>query len=142
MEKRNKYILMAFLGISCFSLLFFFNSIPLHDPQSPFIQNEGERAVKQYRVDNITLFIDYSGVKTNEKFENISLTNYKTTVYHLLLNCCEVSIQYNSRGDIYVNGINGVGTGWIYTVNDGALPEMPADYYNLLDNDTVKWKHV
>ncbi len=141
MEKRNKYILLAFLGFSCFSLLFFFNSLLLHNPPSPIIQNEEERSVKQSSVDNITLFIDYSGVKTNEKFENVSLTNYQTTVYHLLLNCCEISSQ-NYGAYIYINGINGVGTGWIYTVNDGIPPMLAVNYYNLLDNDTVKWKYV
>jgi len=141
MEKRNKYILLAFVGISCFSLLFFSNSILLHNPQSPFIQIDEERAVKQYSVDNITLFIDYSGVKTNEKFENVSLTNNQTTVYHLLLNCCEITIQ-NYGVYIYVDGINGVGTGWIYTVNNGVPPSMPSNYFNLLNNDTVTWKHV
>ena len=141
MEKRNKYILLAFIGVSCFSLLFFFNSLLLHNPPSPIIPNEGERAVKQYSVDNITLFIDYSGVKTNEKFENVSLTNNQTTVYHLLLNCCEITIQ-NYGVYIYVDGINGVGTGWIYTVNNGVPPSMPSNYFNLLNNDTVTWKHV
>ena len=140
MEKRNKYILLAFLGISCFSLLFFFNSIIPHNPQSPFIQNEGERAVRQYSVDNITLFIDYSGVKTNEKFENVSLTNNQTTVYHLLLNCCEIIIQ-NYGSDIYIEEINSVAS-WIYTVNNGIPPGMASNHFNLLDNDTVKWKHV
>lgn len=141
MRKSNKYILLFLIGFISFSLLFIFNSSLLNNPQNPFIQKEGERAVRQYRVDNITLFIDYSGVKTNEKFENISLTNSQTTVYRLLLNCCDVSIQ-TFGGYIYVSGINGVGTGWIYTVNNGTPPSIPADYYNLLDNDIVKWKHV
>jgi hypothetical protein len=141
MEKRNKYILLAFFGVTCFSLLFFFNALLLHNPQSPIIPNEGEREVKQYSVDNITLIIDYSGAKTNEKFENVSLTNYQTTAYHLLLNCCEITIQKYGVY-IYVDGINGVGTGWIYTVNDGVPPMLPVNYYNLLDNDIVKWKYV
>ena len=140
MEKRNKYILLAFLGVSCFSLLFFFNTLILNNPQIPIIQNEGERAVKQYSVDNITLFIDYSGVKTNEKFENVSLINYKTTVYYLLLNCCEITIQ-NYGLQIYILEINSVGS-WIYTVNNEPPSKIAANYYNLLDNDTVKWKHV
>jgi len=95
---------------------------------------------KQYSVDNITLFIDYSGVKTNEKFENISLTNYQTTVYHLLLNCCEIIIQ-NFGSDIYIKEINSVAS-WIYTVNNSIPPRMASNHFNLLDNDTVKWKHV
>ena len=141
MEKRNKYILLAILGISCFTLLFFFNSMLLDNPQSPFVQNEEEREVKQYSVDNITLIIDYSGVKTNEEFVNISLTSDKTTVYHLLLNCCVITIQDFGWG-IYIQEINSVGPGWIYTVNNGAPPSMPSDYFNLLNNDIVKWKHV
>jgi hypothetical protein len=141
MEKRIKYIILAFIGITCFSLLFFLNSILLHNPQSPIFQNEEDRAVRLQNVDNITLYIDYSGVKTNDRFDNISLTNYQTTIYHLLLNCCEVSTQ-DFGGFIYINEINGVGPGWIYTINNGAPPTMPADYYNLLDNDVVRWKHV
>ncbi|MBY8979438.1 MAG: hypothetical protein KGD72_03525 [Candidatus Lokiarchaeota archaeon] len=140
MEKRNKYILLVFLGVSCFSLLFIFNSLLLNNPQSPIIQNEEERAVKQYSVDNITLIIDYSGVQTNEKFENVSLTNYQTTVYLLLLNCCEITIQ-NYGLLIYVTEINSV-PNWIYTVNNEPLSNIAANYFNLLDNDTVKWKHV
>ena len=140
MEKRNKYILLAFIGVSCFSLLFLFNSLLLHNPPSPIIPNEGERAVKQYSVGNITLIIDYSGVKTNEKFENVSLTNNQTTVYHLLLNCCEITIK-NYGLLIYVTEINSVGS-WIYTVNNEPPSNIAANYYNLLDNDTVKWKHV
>lgn len=141
MDKTKKYIIICIVGISCFSLLIYVNSTLFNDQNSPFIPKEGDRAEKQSSVENITLFIDYSGVKTNELFENVSLANFQTTVYHLLLNCCDVSIQQYG-GFIYVNGINGVGTGWIYTVNNGAPPSIPSDYYNLLDNDTVKWKHV
>ncbi len=140
MEKRKKYILLAFFGVSCFSLLFFFYSLLLLNPQSPIIQNEEERAVKQYSVDNITLIIDYSGVKKNEKFENVSLTNYQTTAYHLLLNCSEIIIK-NYGLQIYVIEINSV-TNWIYTVNNGIPSNMASNYFYLLDNDTVKWKHV
>ena len=141
MEKRIKYILLVIIGISCFSLLFLFNTILLQNPESPINQNNGERDVKQYCVENITLIIDYSGIKTNEKFENINLTNYETTAYHLLLNCCEiVIIEYDWR--VYIKEINGVGVGWIYTINNGVPPNMPSNYFNLLDNDTVKWTHV
>ena len=134
-------VIIGIVGISCFSLLIYVDSTLFKNQNSPFIPREGDRAVKQSSVKNITLFIDYSGVKTNELFENISLTNFQTTVYHLLLNCCEVSTQ-NYGGFIYVNGINGIGTGWIYTVNNGAPPGIPSDYFYLLDNDTVEWKHI
>ena len=141
MEKRIKYILLVLIGISCFSLLFLFNTILLQNPESPINQNNGERDVKQYCVENITLIIDYSGIKTNEKFENINLTNYETTAYHLLLNCCEIVIIDYDWG-VYINEINGVGVGWIYTINNDVPPSMPSNYFNLLDNDTVKWTHV
>ena len=140
MEKRIKYIFLVLIGISCFSLLFIFNTIQLQNPEPPINQDNGERDVKQYSVDNITLIIDYSGVKTNEKFENVSLTNYQTTAYHVLLNCSEITIEnYGLR--IYVKEINSV-TNWIYTINNGVPPSMPCNYFNLLDNDTVKWTHV
>jgi len=140
MEKRIKYILLVLIGISCFSLLFLFNTILFQNPEPPINQDNGERDVKQYSVENVTLIIDYSGVKTNEKFENVSLTNYQTTAYHLLLNCCEITIEnYGLR--IYVKEINSV-TNWIYTINNGVPPSMPSNYFNLLDNDTVKWTHV
>ena len=141
MEKRIKYILLVLIGISCFSLLFLFNTILLQNPESPINQKNGERDVKQYSVENITLIIDYSGIKTNEKFENINLTNYETTAYHLLLNCCEIVIIDYDWG-VYINEINGVGVGWIYTINNDVPPSMPSNYFNLLDNDTVKWTHV
>ena len=141
MEKKIKYILLVFIGISCFSLLFLFNNILHQNPVFPINQNNGERDVKQQCVENITLIIDYSGVKTNEKFENINLTNYETTAYHLLLNCCEIVITvYNLR--VYIKEINGVGVGWIYTINNNVPPSMPSNYFNLLDNDTVEWTHV
>ncbi|MFX0012387.1 MAG: hypothetical protein ACFE9R_18890 [Candidatus Hermodarchaeota archaeon] len=141
MEKTKKYIIIGIVGISCFSLLIFVNSTLFNDQNSPFIPKQGDRTEKLYSVENLTLFIDYSGVKLNQLFENVSLTNFQTSVYHLLLNCCDISIKQYA-GFIYVNGINGVGTGWIYTVNDGTPPSIPSDYFYLLDNDTVKWKHV
>ena len=140
MEKRTKYIFLVLIGISCFSLLLFLNTILLQNPGSPINQDNGERDVKQYYVENITLIIDYSGIKTNEKFENITLTNYETTAYHILLNCCEITIK-NYGLQIYVKEINSV-TNWIYTINNGVPPSMPCNYFNLLDNDTVKWTHV
>ena len=141
MEKRIKYILLIFIGITCFSLLFLFNTILLQNPEPPINQNNGERDVKQYSVENITLIIDYSGIKTNEKFENINLTNYETTAYHILLDCCEIVIIDYGWG-VYIKEINSVGVGWIYTINNGVPPSMPCNYFNLLDNDTVKWTHV
>ena len=141
MDKKKKNLLLTLVGVSCFSLLLYVNFTINQIPQSPLDQKEGERAVKLQSVENITLYIDYSGVQTNEKFENIYLTNYQTTVYDLLLNCCNVGIQ-NYGGYIYVNSINGVGTGWTYIVNNGAPPNIPANYYNLIDNDTIKWTYI
>ena len=55
--------------------------------------------------------------------------------------CCEVKVQ-DYGWAIYVKSINGVGTGWTYTVNNDPLPNVPVDYFYLLDNDTVKWTHI
>ena len=41
-----------------------------------------------------------------------------------------------------MHGINGVGTGWIYTFNSGVPPSITSNYLNLLYNDIVRWKYV
>ena len=71
----------------------------------------------------------------------MNLTNYETTVYHALLNCCDIKIKDYSWG-IFVEEINGIGVGWIYWINNDAPPTMPSNYFYLMDNDTVNWKYV
>lgn len=141
MNKKTKFIIIGVIGVFCFGFLFVFSFLIIPNMQSSISQNYGNNREKQFEVMNIFVIVDYSGVKDNEIFTNISLTNFKTTAYHALINCCSVVVQDYGWG-IYVKEINGVGVGWIYTVNDDKLPNIPADYFYLMDNDTVKWKHV
>jgi len=141
MNKRTKYIIIGLFGSSFIALFLFFNFIIFPSWQTKINEDNENIREKQFEVSNVTLIVDYSGVKDNDLFKNINLTNYKTTVYHALLNCCEVAIQdYDTA--IYVKEINGVGEGWTYTVNNEPLPNIPANYFYLLDNDTVKWTYI
>lgn len=140
MKKTKKYILIGILGISSFTGLLLFNFIILPNLVSKGNQINYNREL-QFEVVNISLSIDYSGEMTNDLFQNINLTNYKTTAYHVLLNCCDIQIRNDPMG-IYVKKINGVGEGWIYWINDDPLPNIPSNFFYLLDNDTVYWKYV
>ena len=141
MRKNIKYLIISIIAISSFTVLLLFNFVIIPKLQSNIIQNINNKREKQFEVKNITLFIDYSGVKENEIFENINLTNYKTTAYHVLLNCCDIVATDYGWG-IFVEEINGVGVGWIYSVNEDPPPNIPSNYFYLMDNDTVKWTHV
>jgi len=142
MKKNIKYIIIGLIAISSFSILLIFNFVILPNLQSNINQNNNNNRVKQFEVKNISVFIDYSGVqdKDNEFFQNLNLTNYETTAFHALLNCCEVkTIDYG--WGLYVEEINGIGR-WIYWINNDPSPSMASNYFYLLDNDTVNWKHV
>jgi len=141
MVNRKKYIIVGLIGFLSFFLLILFNYIILQNFQPNYHQDNGIRNIKQFKVNNITLLIDYSGIKDNEKYENISLTNYETTAYHALLNCCDVIIQDYGWG-LFVVEINNIGPGWIYSVNNDSPPSIPVNLFYLLDNDSIKWRHV
>ncbi|MBY8985838.1 MAG: hypothetical protein KGD65_12260, partial [Candidatus Lokiarchaeota archaeon] len=102
------------------------------------IQNNDRE--KKFEVVNITISVDYSGIQENEVFQNINLTNFETTAFHALVNCCV--IRYVVSWGLKVEEINGVGGGWIYWINDDPLPNIPSNLFNLLDNDTVNWEFV
>jgi len=138
MEKTTKYILIVIIAILAFSSLITINFWILPNLEEINTPN-GDRE-KLSEVYNITLKVDYSGEKPNDFFTNINLTNYKTTVYHALVNCC--SVQERWYGDrVFIERINGVGIGWVYYVNDD-FPGIPCNNFNLRNNDTILWKHV
>jgi len=141
MNKKTKFITIGIIAIVSFTSFLALNFIVFPGLQSSISQISGDERVKQPEVTNITVIVDYSGVKDNEIYWNITLTNFNTTVYHAILKCCEVKVQ-DYGWAIYVKEINGVGTGWTYTVNEDPLPNIPVDYFYLLDNDTVKWTHI
>ena len=95
----------------------------------------------KFEVTNISVFIDYSGVQENDFFQNLNLTDYKTTAFDALSNCCIIRTKNFNYG-LFVEVINGVGVGWIYWINNDLPPNIPSNYFNLLDNDTVNLKFV
>ncbi|MFW9880670.1 MAG: hypothetical protein ACFFG0_46985 [Candidatus Thorarchaeota archaeon] len=139
MKKSIKYLLIGIIGISSFATLLLFNFVILpHLISNQSINNNRE---KLYTVTNISVYIDYSGVRENELFQNTTLNNYETTAYHSLLNCCEIKIRYYGSL-IYVEEINGVGIGWIYWINNDPLPGIASNHFYLIDNETVNWKYI
>ncbi len=141
MKKNIKYIIISIIAFSSFTILLLFNFFILPNLQSNSNQIINENKEKKFEVENISVYIDYSGIKENEFFQNLNLTNYETTAYHALLNCCDIKIKDYGWG-IFVEEINGVGIGWIYWINNDAPPSMPSNYFYLMDNDTVNWKYV
>jgi hypothetical protein len=141
MKKKIKYLFIGVIGISSFTILIIFNFVILPNLQSNSNQPINNNREKKFEVRNISVYIDYSGVKENDLFQNLNLTNYETTAYHALLNCCVIKIKDFGWG-VYVEEINGVGIGWIYWINNDAPPSMPSNYFYLMDNETVNWKYV
>jgi hypothetical protein len=116
----------------------FISNLPQETPNNN--QRQDMRTEKLAQVHNITVIVDYSGEKPIDKFENISLYNNNTTTFDALNKTCQV--QYDDYGfGLYVTKINGVGEGWIYKVN-GEMPPVPANEYNLRDNDILAWTNV
>lgn len=141
MKKKAKFLLIGVIGVSSFCILILFGFFIIPMMQSSSNNKIDKRSELLFEVTNITVKIDYSDVKDSEIFKNINLTNFKTTAFHALLNCCEVLTQDYGWG-IYIKQINGVGEGWIYTVNNESLPNIPSNLFNLIDNDIVKWTHI
>lgn len=141
MNIKLKFITIGIIAFVSFTSFLAISFIYFPSLQTSINSNNNDGRTLQEEVSNITIIIDYSGVKNNEIYQNITLTNYNTTAYHAILKCCEIKVQ-DYGWAIYVKEINGVGTGWTYIVNDDPLPNIPVDYFYLLDNDTIKWTHI
>ncbi len=144
MKKIQKFLAIGLIGTSLFTLFFFFffGFLPLLNG-SPF--DDSQINTKQYEVMNITVIIDFGGVQDNKVVENINLTNYKTTVFDAILNCCNVTYNSYPGGAVYVTGIDGVIMNvdlsnhyWFYDVNNITSP-VGASHYNLMNNSLIKW---
>ena len=141
MKKNIKYLLIGIITISSFTALILFNFYIIPNFQSDLTQIHNDDRDKKLEVINITVSVDYSGIQEKEIFQNINLTNFETTAFHALVNCCVIKYIDFSWG-LKVEEINGVGGGWIYWINNDPLPNIPSNYFNLLDNDTVNWEFV
>ena len=127
MKKQIKFILIAIIGISCFTILILINISLNKNPQT------------QTNVEDISLIVDYNNGTIQEHY-NFTLDEGKTTAFDALDKWCDVEYQEYSWG-IIVRVIDGVSGSWIYMVNNDS-PGVGATIYPLNDGDLVKWIRV
>lgn len=136
MKKRFKYIIIAIIGILSFSTLiginYYFN-IPKNRKKS---------------VNNITLIVNYAGIKPVDRWDNISLSDGKTTVIYALLEKCDVEMSGTPEKDAFVEAINGVkqyenlaGYFWLFFVNKTQSP-VGSSLYTLDNGDLIWWNYT
>ena len=92
--------------------------------------------------ENLTLIIDFKN-GTRLEFKNITLTNYYTSAFDLLNECCEVRYKIYCWDQVafYVTHINNVGIGWTYKVN-GIMVNAACNLVGLDNNSIVIWEFV
>ena len=127
MKKQIKFILIAIIGISCFTLLIFINVSLYKTPQT------------QTTVEDISLIVDYNNGTIKEHY-NFTLDEGKTTAFDALDKWCDIEYQDYSWG-IIVRVIDGVSGSWLYMVNNNQ-PGVSAAIYPLTNGDVVKWIRV
>lgn len=126
MDKKLKFLVIALVGITSFSILILFNFNLYYTPTTP----------PKETVSDISLVVDYNN-GTIKVHENFTLDNRKTTAFDALDKWCD--IKYNDFGwGIFVQEIDGISGSWIYMVNN-ITPNTGAPNYSLDDGDEVKW---
>ena len=127
MEQKKKYILIAIIGATLFSLLILINFNLYKTPD------------KLEMVENITLIVDYNNgtIKTRENF---TLSEGKTTAFDALNQWCEIQYVVFVNG-IFVKAIDGISGNWLYFIN-GIFQGMGSDVYALKDGDLVEWRRI
>ncbi len=147
MEKIAKYILIAIIGSSCFTVLLLYNFgvVPGFDQNLFNNSDNGEsdgatgRSEALSEVHNITLTVKYVSEPT-ETWENFSLSSHKTSVLDALDAKCQVETKDYGNGKMVV-GIDGVNGDWVYFVN-GDYAGIGAAAYYLEDGDEIYWEHI
>ena len=127
MEQKKKYILIAIIGVSLFSLLILFN-FSLYKPPNNLES-----------VEDITLIVDYNN-GTIKMHENFTLSEGKTTAFDALNEWCEVQYTVSGNG-IFVQAIDGIGGNWLYFIN-GIYQGVGSAAYSLKDGDFVEWQQT
>jgi len=145
-EKIHKYLLLVIIGTTCFTGLILFNFYIVPEWQTSLNQssNDDDDAYvglddPKTEVHNITVIVDFDGVKPTEKIEDFNLTNGDTTAFHAVDKWFEVE-HWEDKS--FITYIEGVGEGWTYYVNEPPLPSIPAIEFNLDNGDTVYWIYV
>lgn len=146
MEKIHKYLLLIIIGTTCFTGLILFNFYIVPEWQSSLNESSNDDNDAYMGLDdpktqvvNITLIVDFDGVKPTKKVEDFNLTNGETTAFHAVDKWCDVEYWEDKT---YITYIDGVGEGWTYYVNEPPLPSKPAIEFNLDNGDTVYWNYV
>jgi hypothetical protein len=127
MKKKLKFVTIALIGISAFSVLIFIN-FRLYQKPEPLDS-----------VENISLTVNFNNgtIKTRTNF---TLDNSKTTAFDALEKWC--NIRYEDFGwGIIVREIDGISGNWIYTINSFS-PSVGASAYTLKNGDSVGWELV
>ncbi|MFX0032147.1 MAG: DUF4430 domain-containing protein [Promethearchaeota archaeon] len=139
MKKYLKYLIIAVIGISSFTvvILYSFGVFPFTN-LNQVGPNTG-RDTPLAEVFNISLTVEYVTEPT-QTWDNISLYNYQTSVLDALQEKCTVEVSLFSNGALVI-GIDGVYGDWIYFVNGMFAGVGAADYY-LNHGDSILWKHV
>ena len=123
MKQKKKYILIAIIGVTLFSLL--------------ILVNFSLKPDKLETVEDITLIVDYNNTTIKTR-ANFTLSEGKTTAFDALNQWCE--IQYAVYGNQYfVIAIDGIGGNWLYFIN-GNLAGEGSNVYALNNGDLVEWR--
>ncbi len=147
MEKIAKYIIIAIIGTSFFSVLLLYNFglVPGFE-QSSLINSDNDesdgatgRSEALSEVHNITLTVEYVS-KPPKTWEKFSLSSHKTSVLDALEAKCQVVTKDYGYGKMVV-GIDGVNGDWVYFVN-GDYAGIGAAAYYLEDGDEIYWEHI
>jgi hypothetical protein len=147
-EKLTKYIIIAVIGASCFSLLILYSYGVIPGFETNLFNNNSStndedgitgRSTALSEVHNITLTVEYFP-DTKKTWDNISLYNYDTSVLDALKEKCDVKTKEYSYGTLVI-GIDSVEGDWIYYVN-GKYAGVGAAAYYLDNGDEIYWKHV
>ncbi|MFO8020344.1 MAG: DUF4430 domain-containing protein [Promethearchaeia archaeon] len=148
MEKRKKYIIIAFIGSLLFLglILYNFNVIQINQDENEIEEGDNEDTSEIYEPEEgnfsgIALIVDYNnGSKKVE--DEINVDSGNDTVFDILLAYCDVEYTEYSNGEVFIEGIDGVrnknSNNWLYWVN-GEYAEVGAASYHVEDGDEIKW---
>ena len=159
MQKNAKFIFMIsiFLGAMLFGVYGYQYYQDQQDPddntnsfESYSWKDDPNRQQLSETAENLTLIVEY-GNDTTFTLSNITLTDHYTSVYDLLNQSCEVTINIidlgDSRASFYVTAIDGLKESistnkfWFYYVNN-QYAAVGCNIYGLTDNAVIRWAYT
>ncbi len=149
MEKNSKYILIAIIGVACFTALIIYNYAIIPELADFSDSNSDDTTSgnpdRLESVYNITLIVDYSGLKPDKTAPKFSLHDYKTTAFYATQKVCDIEYTGDPEAEAFIIEIDGVKNNvdkpnyyWIYYVN-GKYAAVGTSDFNLEDGDEIKW---